>query len=487
MNARALRYASLLALLGVTTFVTAALYLQGVGVAPRALGPYVGLRSAGHNALVTGAGAWLQKMLLALDRGERQPYVLSSLSVGAQAVPVPEFGAATRGNAFCMHEASCRRVRKFASTADEVRAAVAAAQPGDVITLLPGTYVFHGAPLAARSAGTEQAPVAVRAERPGSVVIEFDSAEGFAVSAPYWRFENLAINGVCTDHSQCEHAFHVTGNAQHFVAVNNKISDFNAHFKINGSGGSFPDNGLIEHNTLSNSSPRRTANPVTPIDLVAANGWTIRANRIVDFVKAEGDRTSYGAFAKGAGAGTIFEGNVVLCEQKLQGERGQRIGLSFGGGGTGKPYCRDHRCITEQDRGVMRDNLVASCSDAGIYLNSAADTQVVHNTLLDTAGIDVRYPESGADVIGNLIDGTIRARNGARLRSLDNLDTPIAYLYAGYHPVRKLFANVLGLDLHWLAAPPRRALTARSVDLCGKPRPVWAAYGAFENFSQCIR
>jgi hypothetical protein len=46
MNARALRFASVLALLGLSFAGAGALYLQGLGVAPRALGPYVGLRSA---------------------------------------------------------------------------------------------------------------------------------------------------------------------------------------------------------------------------------------------------------------------------------------------------------------------------------------------------------------------------------------------------------------------------------------------------------
>jgi hypothetical protein len=482
MNSRALRYASMLALLGLTMATAAALYLQGLGVAPRALGPYVGQRSAGHNPVITGAGRWMQDMLLALDRGDRQPYVLPPLSVGFQSV-VP----AHAGTPFCLQDPGCPHDRKFVSTPDEVRAAIKNAQPGDIITLLPGTYRFSGAALAARTGGTEPAPIALRAERPGSVIIQFDSVEGFAVSAPYWRFENLTIKGVRHDDARCEHAFHVTGNAHHFAAVNNTISDFNAHFKINGSGQRFPDNGLIDHNTLVNSAPRNTTNPVTPIDLVAASGWTIRANLIADFVKAQGDRVSYGAFAKGAGEGTIFEGNVVLCEQRLLRQRGQRVGLSFGGGGTGRQYCRDSRCVTEQDHGVIRGNLIAACSDAGIYINSGADTHIVHNTLLDTGGIDVRFPESGADVIGNLVDGTIRARNGARVRSIDNLDTPIAYLYAGYHPVRKLFGDVQELDLRWREGPPRRALAGPANDLCGKPRPVWARYGAFENFAACAR
>jgi hypothetical protein len=480
MTSRALRYASLLALLGLTVSTAGALYLQGLGVAPRALGPYLGQRSSGHNSLITQAGQWVQQALLSLDRGERGPYVLPALAAGAQKSPLPVQAV------LCLNSPSCQQTRRFASNAEEVRAAVAAARAGDVITLLAGRYRFDRT-LAARAEGTEQAPIIVKAERPGSVVIEFTSLEGFAVTGPYWRFENLTINGACKMDADCEHAFHVSGAAHHFAAVNNTVRDFNAHFKINGAGGRFPDGGLIDHNTLANGAPRRTDKPVTPIDLVAASGWTIRGNLIADFVKAQGDRVSYGAFAKGAGAGTTFEDNVVLCEQRLQGEPGQRVGLSFGGGSTGKAYCRDHRCITEQDHGIMRDNLIASCSDAGIYINSGADTSIVHNTLLDTGGIDVRFPESAADVIGNLVDGTVRARNGARVRALDNLDTPIAYLYAGYHPVRKLFADVQGLDLAWAARPPRRARSSPSTDMCGKRRPVWASYGAFEDFSACLR
>ncbi len=41
----------------------------------------------------------------------------------------------------------------------------------------------------------------------------------------------------------------------------------NAHFKVNGSGGAYPDFGVIEGNTLRNGSVRDTGNPVTPVDL----------------------------------------------------------------------------------------------------------------------------------------------------------------------------------------------------------------------------
>ena len=74
--------------------------------------------------------------------------------------------------------------------------------------------------------------------------------EGILVNAPWWRFENLVIEGVGGNDNYCEHAFHVVGAATHFVARNNTIINFNAHFKINGENGHFPDGGLIESNTV---------------------------------------------------------------------------------------------------------------------------------------------------------------------------------------------------------------------------------------------
>src|SRR5690606_10145427 len=158
----------------------------------------------------------------------------------------------------------------------------------------------------------EQAPIRVRALQPGSVRLEFDMTEGFLVSAPWWIFENLHIRGICREHSTCEHAFHVVGNAHHFVARNNVISDFNAHFKINAHANQAPDHGLLENNTLRNTTARHTHHPVVPIDLVGASHWRVHANFIHDFIKRDGDQISYGGYFKGAGSDNRFERNVVL-------------------------------------------------------------------------------------------------------------------------------------------------------------------------------
>jgi hypothetical protein len=450
-------------------------YLQSQGVTPRALAPYLLKRTGGHNPLIEGAGRFTSTTLLGLDRGQAGPYAPPALTLGAQ----PEGTPAPAGR------------ERLVATIEEARRALADAAPGDVITFLPGAYAVRTTLYASRP-GTASAPIVVRAARPGTVAISVATGEGFTVTAPWWRFENLTLRGACGHDEYCDHAFHVVGNAHHFTARNNTIRDFNAHFKINGERGAFPDHGLIESNTLGNAAPRKTSRPVTPIDLVAASDWTIRSNLIHDFVKAWGDRTSYGAFAKGAAERTVFERNVVLCETALSGQPGQRIGLSFGGGGTGKPYCRDARCITEHDGGIMRANLIAGCSDVGIYLNSAAGTQLLDNTVLDTAGVQVRFPTSSATLDGNLVDGPLRADEGGVLRPGDNLSTAIGWLYLGRHPQRSLFTDPARLDLRWRDAAPlreaaRHAAGPPAAGLCGAGRGTHRAYGAFDDFSRCLR
>jgi parallel beta-helix repeat protein len=453
--------------------VGGALYLlDDYGITPRALGPYIAKRSDGHNAAIEGIGKAAQAWLTSVDRG---PQSLRSAewrsSIGAQ--PAPQPSASTGQEVLVGNDVEWAR-------------AMAAAQPGQSITLLPGRYVIDR-PVDINRPGAEGAPITVRAQKPGTVTVEADTSEALRITAPYWRFENLTIRGKCTGATHCEHFFHISGNAHHFAAVNNTIVDFDAHFKINGDGGKFPDHGLIAANTLRNDSARDSAKPVTPVDLVAASHWRIERNLITDFIKSSGDRISYGAFVKGAGSDNVMAQNIVICEDKLRGLPGQRVGLSLGGGGTGKQYCRDGRCITEQTGSAIRSNLVVSCSDDGIYLNAAARSKLVHNTLLDTGGISVRFAESSAEIEGNLVDGSIRSRDGGILHLGDNRQTATARLYLGGHPLRELFRDATALDFSWRTPADSRLMASEETpDLCGGKRPATPRYGAFEDFSACL-
>jgi hypothetical protein len=447
------------ALLLVLAFGVGLAMLDARGVTPRALARHVAVRAAGHGPATERLGRWIETTLQELDRGASVVLAQPPAGVGAGAAD------SARAEPPLGHEV---RV----ATSDQVRAAIAAARPGDVITLAAGTYRFSGESIGLRQAGSARAGIVLRGAAGAPVLLEFDLSEGFLVAAPFWTVQALSIRGVCRDDSSCEHAFHVVGGAHHFTARDNTVSDFNAHFKVNGSGGVFPDFGTIDGNTIGNHRARHTGNPVSPIDLVAASHWRIRRNLISDFVKAGGDGISYGAFAKGGGSHNLFEHNVIWCERALKGAPGQRVGLSLGDGGTGAAYCRDRRCVTEQDLSVIQGNLILACSDDGIYLNSAARSTILHNTLIDTGGVVVRYPTSSAEIEGNLVDGAIRSRNGGIVRLKDNDDTSIAARYLGRR--------------HGPDAPGRRAGPAPAPpDLCGVARPATPSYGAYEDLSAC--
>ena len=378
---------------------------------------------------------------------------------------------------------------RLVSSLEQLSDAAAGAEPGDVIQLQPGLYRFSGAAIHFSGTGTAARPITVRAAQLGDAVIESDGPETLKVTGPYWRFENLTLRGVCADHSQCEHAFHVVAGATGTVIRNNLMTDFNAHIKINAEDGLFPDGGVVEGNTLLDSAPRDTANPIVPIDLVAASGWIIRGNIIADFIRSpgRGDGPVYGAFVKGEGQGNTIERNLVVCEWKLRDIPGETVGLSLGGGGTRSDFRREGGASGfEQIGGVIRDNLVAFCSDDGIYVNRSARSVIDHNTLLDTAGIDVRFVKSSASVTRNIVDGAIRERDGGTLRKADNEAPFLPGLFVGLHPQRGLFRDPATLDLAWRTVPASLAETEPRADLCGHRHGGEARPGAFEDYADCL-
>lgn len=444
-------------------------FLDDQGRTPREWAPYLDRRAEGHRASITEGTALVTSYLVAADRLPRSQPVTPPARIGA----APDRSGSAAG-----------RVRQVVSQAD-LRAAVANAQPGDVIQLAPGRFPFNGRQIGINRPGTQAQPITIRAARLGETIIETDQVAVFKLAAPFWRIENLIVRGVCAEHTYCEHAFHVVGDARGTVIRNNRVEDMNAAIKINAEGTRYPDDGIVDGNTFVMTAPRDTRNPITPIDLVGASNWRISTNFIADFIRVDADRATYGAFVKGAGENNILERNVVFCEWKLRGA-GQRVGLSLGGGGTGRELTRDQgRSGVEQTGGVIRDNLIAFCSDVGIYVNRSARSVIEHNTLLDTAGIDVRFPESSADVTANIVDGAIRSREGGLLRLHGNEVGPVLGLFLGHHPARGLFTDPGRLDLTWREKPATPGVAAGRVDLCGTVRPAQPLAGAFEDFARC--
>jgi hypothetical protein len=468
----------LFAILGGSAIAGAAYVIGRVDRTPREWSPYITRRAAGNSELVMGIAGALASLLNYMDRTPRKDGGVLVDWVGA------------RRDTLSGSELNPADPRDhLVGSVQSLDAQLRQAQPGDVFELLPGNYRIDGRGLSISQPGRQDAPIILRAAQLGQVVIDSSVVEAIKINAPYWHFENLIIRGRCApgDDSSCEHAFHIVGNAKHIMLRNNTLIDFNAHIKINGEGGSFPDSGIIDHNTLTDLRPRATPNPVTPIDLDAASDWVITGNLISDFVKSAGDRISYGAFAKAAGANNAFERNVVLCEDRLRGETGQRVGISLGGGGSGEAIRRDGgRSGLEHVNGRISDNLIAFCSDQGIYINRAQNSQIDHNTLLDTSGIEVRFPQSSANINANIIDGAISARDGGLLKADANDTAGLPALFLGWHPQRRLFVDVGRLDLTWRGDPPRTSIADSRPDLCGAARPSRPAIGAFEDFAKCM-
>lgn len=300
------------------------------------------------------------------------------------------------------------------------------AEAGSLITLEPGQYELNQRSIRLPRGGNRYQPIIVRAEQLGQARIRLETLEGFVVSEPFWIFENLEIEGSCSNHNQCEHAFHIVGRADATILRNNRIFDFNAHIKGNGltiKGQRItPDDVLIEGNSFFNTSVRETANSVTPIDVVNGQRWILRGNLIADFAKGRGNRISFAAFLKGESSDGLIDGNLVICRLRLWEDPGVRVGLSLGGGGTGHSVCPGGHCDYEHQGGVVRNNVVMHCpDDVGIYINKGVNTLIHNNLLYNTLGIDVRFVESNAELFDNLFDGRLKRRDGARAEEHNNL------------------------------------------------------------------
>lgn len=387
--------------------------------------------------------------------------VLPPLGKGQQLFPI-----GTTGNVTGVH---------YVATSGELRQAFGNAGPGWVIEILPGVYPVNKKLVTAKAGNSDQ-PIVVRTASPGKVTIEFNTEEGFQVTQPYWIFENLNIKGVCPEDRYCEHAFHIVGNARHTTLRNNRMEDFNAHVKVNGLSGQWPDDGLMAFNTLTNNRRRETHLPVTPFDLVGASRWIVADNLVSNFIKGDGDKVSYGIFMKGGGREGRIERNLIICTPRDISQPGVRVGVSFGGGGTGKTYCRDGQCKAEHYAGTAANNIIAHCNDFGIDAFRSAMITIAHNTLINTAGIDVRVEPASAIVSGNLLEGRIRTRNGGVIKADMN----------DVRSMNAVFRDPDKLDLAFIS-PRENIPTAPAVndDFCRKKRSDGSWAGAHAGDVPC--
>ncbi len=400
------------------------------------------------------------KNLPTLGKGQ-QPHPLFSIGYDATGRPAASTGQVS--------SASPGATLRTLSNVNDLAVAMASAMPGHVLELAAGSYALSET-LVTGHAGLATQAIVLRAAKPGTVEIVVTAQQGVVVSQPYWVFENLDWRGACARHDECEHAVHVVGRARGTVILNNRIRDFNSPIKINGEGGHWPDDGLLQYTTLTNTAARRTELPVSFIDSVGASGWQFADNLIERTAKDGGNFISYAFCVKGGGQQVRIERNLVQCTPEDVSQPGLRVGISLGCGATGKEYCRDGRCDVELSNSVVANNVVAHCNDFGIDLHRARNALVAHNTLVNTAGIDARQATTQAVLVGNLLEGRVRARDGARIDVRDN---------ANPGSLDALLAAPNALDLRWNEPSDQTRSTPETErDFCGQRRPPVSPPGA---------
>ncbi|WP_310383875.1 hypothetical protein [Roseateles sp.] len=440
---------------------------------------YARIRLMGHELLETV----MLPALAAIESGIERPIPSSqmpSLSKGQQSFGLapPRFlakGQAQAEPATPLPYETPGGVNEVRVTSSaELFRAMQKAQAGQTILIAPGRYAITR-PLLTGAAGEAQFPIQVRANKPGTVRLEVSSPVGFRVAHPFWVFENLNLRGVCEEQAHCEHAFHIVGSARSSVLRNNAMEDFNAHVRVNGEGEgkdqAWPDDGLLQFNSFSNSRPRTTQRVVAPIDLVGVSRWRVLDNHITGFAKSLGNQTAYGLLIRGGGHGGRVERNLLVCSSQPGSSPGIRVGLSFGGSSGDKKLCRE-QCGIEHSAGLASNNVIAHCNDFGIDINQATSILLAHNSLINTAGIDVRSAQSSATVYGNLLDGRIRERDGARANAGMN----------EVHDLRQQLQNPDGLDLRWrhrVDSVPTLPMVLN--DFCGQVRGASSLPGALKG------
>lgn len=425
---------------------------------PQELIRYLKRRLEGHNKL---EAVLLPPLHAAQRHFEREP----------PAGPLPTLGKGQQTTA--LNEATPGITQKLrVDSPQAIRDALLQAKPGTRIVVAPGLYPFNEK-MRLGNDGRSDAPIVLSADQPGTVWFQFGQVEGILVDRPYWTFENLDIRGVCGRHDDCEHAFHVVGRAAFTTVRNNRMTDFNAHIKVNGLNGEWPDHGLLAHNTLTNAGTRDTMKPVVPFDLVGANHWRVQDNLVSHFAKAHGNRVAYGIFMKGASEGGRIERNLVICTPSDISRPGARVGISFGGGGTGPAVCRDGTCQAYEHRlGLAANNIVAHCNDTGLDVNQSQQIMLAHNTLINTSGVATRGPLARARLYGNLYEGVANARDGSDITA--EFNESLKHTSA--------FMNTDGLLLDWQQRP-ERVLTFKSLqdDFYRLPRGAGSLPGAMSQ------
>ena len=289
-------------------------------------------------------------------------------------------------------------------------AAASSLAPGKTVLLAPGTYVLPERISLSRSGSAEAPAVIAAAKGPGTVIVDAAGAEeAFLVTGSFLRIEGLSITG-----GAC-HAIKVDPPSTDVVIANNRLYDnmrtSNLADQVSAIKG---DPGAVrvtvEGNTVEHLTPFAGTN-VQGIDCNAGADWIVRGNIVRDVRGAP--LNGSGIQFKSGSVRTIIENNLVL--------RCGLNGIVYGGFGT--PAWGKQKY--EHVGGVVRNNVIAGCADAGITVINTQDGKVLNNTLFDNGlNSDVRIAAVNLEFRNNILDWPLAFRDRTTALKVNNAVLP---------------------------------------------------------------
>lgn len=342
------------------------------------------------------------------------------------------------------------------ATVPELEAALQGLGPGVTVCLAPGQYVLASRlSLPAARSGAADAP-AVIAARDGRGTVTIDGG-GNEESFYFTGARHVVLRGL-----------RITGGAYHGVKIDPPSGDLliadtvmfdNFRAGVDGQYSDVKGCCLVDRVTITDSEFYQegvfTGDNYQGVDCNGCKSWVVRRSFFHDL---RGAGYAVAIQFKSGSADTIIEDNVI---------RDVGIGVNYGGFGTPAWGEEEH----EHVRGIVRNNVIFGCADAGISALDTLDGRIFHNTLYDNGFTpDVRRNAINLEVRNNVLDRPLNLRDGTSATQSGNV--VLAAPDDG-----SLFVDAAGGDFH-LAAGAAAAIDqggdlggAVPADFEGDPRP----------------
>lgn len=323
------------------------------------------------------------------------------------------------------------------SQADELRSIVASAPTGATILLADGYYDLSSGDYSSRLVfSTPDVTLRSLSGNRGEVVLDGGYVTRELISI---RSSGVVIADLTLTRA-LDHPIHASGSPgapiQDIVIHNVHIIDPGQQaIKVNPIEDGWVDNGRIECSRLELTPAGRQQirdNCYTGgIDVHKAWGWVVRRNQIEGFW-CEAGLSEHAVHFWNASRDTLVEENFLY-------DNARGVGFGLRESGPGRDYPDDPYpgvgYLGHID-GVVQNNFIGASDpdllnsqfgfDAGIVMEQARGTLVLHNTISSTSppysSIEWRWANTWVEIANNLVTHNLRPRNGAQAELTSNIE-----------------------------------------------------------------